>query len=520
MRRRLCSARRSRPPNTSSDAVVAGDPAHGLRRLDRTAAREHAEAREQPPVLRSSRSWLQSMAPRSVRWRSGRSRPPADSRPSRSPRRWAIAAGDRSRIRAAASSIASGRPSSRRTISATCVPFSAVSAEVGPDGHRSLDEQAHRLRLQERFRPSVDTRRGQRQRRDRELLLAGDPQRGPARHDDRQLWRRPQQVGDDRGARDDLLEVVEHQQRGAVLEVVLHAIDGRPLRGEQPDGRGDRRRHEVRIGHRRERHEPRAVGVPVDAVARERQRQPRLARAAGAGERQQPRPVQQRHRAVDLGPPDERRQLGRQVVGREIERLERGKRGLQTVGLDLVQPLRAREVLEPVLAEVEQGDPGADLARDDARRIREDDLAAVGRRRDARRAVHLDAHVVARDDQDLAGVDAHAHPDVTAFPRVGGEGLLGGDGRADGPGGRREGDEDRVALGSERHAALCGGGPGHDVPVRAERLAVGRVADVGEQARRALDVREQEGDDAFGQRPGHAGSRSVVRSSNSISPRA
>ncbi len=184
------------------------------------------------------------------------------------------------------------------------------------------------------------------------------------------------------------------------------------------------------------------------------------------------------------------------------------------------KPLGSGEVLEPVLAEVEKGDPSADLARDDARGIREDDLAAVGSRRDTRRAVHLDAHVVARDDQDLAGVDAHAHPDVTAVPRMDGEGLLGGDGRADGPGGCWEGDEDGVALGSERHAALCGGGPGHDVPVRAEGLAVGRVADVGEQAGRALDVGEQKGDDAFRQGPGHAGSRRVVRSSNSTSPRA
>ncbi len=79
----------------------------------------------------SRRSWLQSMAPRRVRWRSGRSRPPADRRPSRSPSRWAIAAGDRRRTRAAASSMASGRPSSRRTISATAAPFSAVSVNSG-----------------------------------------------------------------------------------------------------------------------------------------------------------------------------------------------------------------------------------------------------------------------------------------------------------------------------------------------------------------------------------------------------
>ena len=132
MRRRLCSARRSRPPSTSSDTVVAGDPAHRLRRLDRAAAREHAEAREQPPVLGIEQvvAPVDRAAQRPLALRAGRARPPTAG-PAGRPGAATIAAGERSRIRAAASSIASGRPSSRRTISATLRPFSAVSVKSG-----------------------------------------------------------------------------------------------------------------------------------------------------------------------------------------------------------------------------------------------------------------------------------------------------------------------------------------------------------------------------------------------------
>ena len=152
IRTRLCSARRSRPPRTSSDAVVAGDPAHRLGRLERPAAGEHAEAREQPLLLRVEqvvapvdRAAQRPLALRQVaRARRQQRQPVAEARD--------IAAGERIRIRAAASSIASGRPSSRRTISATWRPFSAVSAKSGPDRHGALDEQPHRLRGHERVR--------------------------------------------------------------------------------------------------------------------------------------------------------------------------------------------------------------------------------------------------------------------------------------------------------------------------------------------------------------------------------
>ncbi len=58
------------------------------------------------------RSWLQAIAPRIVRWRSGRSRDPLVSRSRRCCNFGSIAAGGKSRVRAAASSMAKGSPSS------------------------------------------------------------------------------------------------------------------------------------------------------------------------------------------------------------------------------------------------------------------------------------------------------------------------------------------------------------------------------------------------------------------------
>ena len=238
------------------------------------------------------------------------------------------------------------------------LPVRRREHEVRPHRHRAFHEQPDGLGVHE-LRDVGDTRGRQRERRDRELLLAGDPQRGTAGDDHRQLGRRAQEVGDDRRPGDDLLEVVEDEQRVAVAEVLLDAVDRRPLRREQAERAGDRGRHEVRVRHGRERHEPGAVRVPLDAVARQGQRQPRLAGPAGARERQEARPVEERHGVVDLPAPDEARELRWQVVRRQVEGPERRERGLEGRRFDLVQPLRPREVLEVVLAEVPQCDAGA-----------------------------------------------------------------------------------------------------------------------------------------------------------------
>ena len=74
----------------------------------------------------SSRSWLQAIVARSVRCRSGAEREPPASRGSRCSSRSSSADGESAFTRAAASSIASGRQSRRRQISATS-PFAAKS---------------------------------------------------------------------------------------------------------------------------------------------------------------------------------------------------------------------------------------------------------------------------------------------------------------------------------------------------------------------------------------------------------
>jgi hypothetical protein len=78
-----------------------------------------------------SRSWLQAMAPRRVRCRSGRVLAPVVSRVRRCWSRGRIWAGVSTLVRVAASSMARGSPSSRAAISATAGTFSVVSRNSG-----------------------------------------------------------------------------------------------------------------------------------------------------------------------------------------------------------------------------------------------------------------------------------------------------------------------------------------------------------------------------------------------------
>ena len=121
----------SSPPQTASTASSVA------------AAGEDRQAREQPPL----RLVEQVVAPgdrvaqRLLARRAGRAR-----RRSAAPSRLAepragSPAGGSSLTRAAASSIASGRPSSRAQISATAGAFSSVSAKSGSHRPRALDEQ-------------------------------------------------------------------------------------------------------------------------------------------------------------------------------------------------------------------------------------------------------------------------------------------------------------------------------------------------------------------------------------------
>ena len=142
-----------------------------------------------------------------------------------------IASGDRSLIRAAASSMASGMPWSRAQIAATAGRVLVGDGEARLDRDRALDEQAHRGVLARappgrrcatrRAWPAARARSGGSDRAARAGPGTGyscspDTCRA-ARLVTTTLMpgRGPQQVGDDRRRRDDLLEVVEHEQHAS-----------------------------------------------------------------------------------------------------------------------------------------------------------------------------------------------------------------------------------------------------------------------------------------------------------------
>jgi hypothetical protein len=126
----------------------------------------------------------------------------------------------------------------------------------------------------------------------------------------------------------------------------------------------------------------------------------------------------------------------------------------------------------------------------------DEDLPAVRRGGDASSAMDVDADVVTADDERLARVQAHAHADGGAVrPGVRGERLLGGYGRSQ-PGDRvREGDEEAVALRVDLAPAVPVEGVPQQPTVFRQDLGI-LVAEIVEQPGRALDVREEERDNA------------------------
>jgi hypothetical protein len=211
--------------------------------------------------------------------------------------------------------------------------------------------------------------------------------------------------------------------------------------------------------------------------------------------------------------PDERGQLGGQVVGPLVEGPDGREVGLEAIDDELGERLRP-QVLEPVLAEVAERDPrrkgGAGQGPD---ALRDEDLAAVPRARHAGRPVDVVANVRAVGvDDALAGVEAHPDADHGVWrPRLGGEGALGVHGRRDGRRSPGEGHEEAVTLRPDLHAVVGGQRRPDDRTVAVEqgRPAIGELA---HQARGALDIGEEEGDRPGGERGARplAGARRLV----------
>jgi hypothetical protein len=242
----------------------------------------------------------------------------------------------------------------------------------------------------------------------------------------------------------------------------------------------DRGLHERRLADRREVDPVRAVGELRDRLLGDPEREPRLARPAGADEGQQPMAEHERARLGQLGlAADERRRRRGQVrLAQGGERREGGVPGL-------VDPHRLGEILEAVLAEVAYGRV---VGQQRSRRGREQHLAAVPRRGDASGLMQVEADVLAVDDRRRAAVEPHAHAD-----RAAGERPLSVERRGERVARRGEREEERVALRAQLHAVPHGERIAEATPMLCQRARVG-VPQLADERGRPLDVGEEQGD--------------------------
>jgi hypothetical protein len=90
-------------------------------------------------------------------------------------------------------------------------------------------------------------------------VLGREPQRRPARGEDVHARRGGQQVADERGSRQELLEVVEDEQQPPLPELVDHAVGERQLTLVHVQRLGDRRHEQLGVRDRRKTHEQRPV---------------------------------------------------------------------------------------------------------------------------------------------------------------------------------------------------------------------------------------------------------------------
>ena len=101
--------------------------------------------------------------------------------------------------------------------------------EPGPDRLRPLDEEPHRFVVEELFRRGRIHGR-QRQRRHRVLALGPQPERQPAggQHSEGRGGR--EQLADEGRGRNDLLEVVQHQEQPLACQCLAYRLRRRPSR--------------------------------------------------------------------------------------------------------------------------------------------------------------------------------------------------------------------------------------------------------------------------------------------------
>ena len=234
-------------------------------------------------------------------------------------------------MRAAANSSASGSPSSRAQIVATAAALLGVSRNSGLHRLRPLQEEPDGRVPREvaALRQMPQVRHGQ--RRHRALVLAGDAEGRPARHQDRERGAGAEEIGDQGGRRQQVLEVVEDEQETLRTEVGDQPLAERPLAGiRQVERLGDRRGDQAGVAERGQPDEPDPVREAAAQVAGHLEREAGLPHAAGSGERDEAnvRPAQQIGDGRDVGgAADERGERRRQIRRRAALHRWRAARG-------------------------------------------------------------------------------------------------------------------------------------------------------------------------------------------------
>ena len=122
-------------------------------------------------------------------------------------------------------------------------------------------------------------------------------------------------------------------------------------------------------------------------------------------------------------------------------------------------------------------------------------------RHDAGGAVHVETRVAAFRDRRLPGMETHAHLDRRPIPLVPQKGKLPFRGGEHGIARVGERKEEAVSLRLHLDPVVSGGGVAKKRPMCLERGDVTLAAETLQQARRALDIREEERYRAAGQVP-------------------
>ena len=391
--------------------------------------------------------------------------------------------------------------------------------ESGAHRDCALDEQPHCVELRDALGRVRIARIGQRERSHRQILLARDPQGSATRRQDLQSRTASEKIRHERRRTEDLLEVVEDEKGVARFEVRDQPV---PRRDWDPiveterldDGGAD----VIGIGDGRQRDEGDAPRKLAGGLRGDLERESRLPRATGAGEREESTRREEPNALGDgIRASDEARELHGQVVGDGLERAEPRELFGQPGNHQLPHDLGARQVLEPVGTEVREAHPRRERVADQRLRgLGQQHLSAVSRGSDPRRAVHVVPDVVdprlRRAHRRLARVepDAHAHHGFVR-ERVGRQVAL----RLDDGGHRlgcvHEHVEEGVALRADARPAVGIERVPDDPSVVAEHLAPSGGAETLHVLGRVLDVREDEGERAGGKRSFRGHGRQVSR---------